>query len=161
MSKTTKAQIVIGLAALLLGTMVYVVDRPGDHSFVPSAISLFPFTPRVFGVLGHSLPTFTHVFAFCLFTAALLSHAKRTAITVCLGWFLVEVAFELGQHPALALALSTAMPPWFAGLPILNNSASYFLHGTFDPLDMLAIASGALAAYLVIQNTTRGRVSHA
>ncbi len=160
MSQTNKAQIVIGLAVLLLGTMVYVVDRPGDQSFVPGDLSLFHLTPPVFGVIGHSLPTFAHVFAFCLLTAALLSHAKRTAITVCLGWFLVEAAFELGQHSALALALLTAMPPWFAGLPILNKSANYFLHGTFDPLDMLAIALGALAAYLVIQNTTRGRVSH-
>ncbi len=76
MSKTNKAQIVIGLAALLLGTMVYVVDRPGDQSFVPSAISLVPFTPSVFGVVGHSLPTFTHVFAFSLFTAAVLAGAS-------------------------------------------------------------------------------------
>ncbi len=160
MSKTNKAQIVIGLAALLLGTMVYVVDRPGDQCFVPSAISLFPFTPAVFGVVGHSLPTFVHVLAFCLFTTALLAGGKKTAIAVCLSWFLVEVALELGQHPALAPSLSRLIPPWFAHLPILNKTDSYFLHGTFDPLDMLAIALGALAAYLVIQNTARWRVSH-
>ncbi len=161
MSKTNKAQIVIGLTALLLGTMVYVVDRPWEQAiFVPGDLSLFHLTPSVFGVIGHSLPTFTHVFAFSLLTIALVSGTKRAAITVCLGWFLVEAAFELGQHPALVLALATAMPPWFAGLPILNKSASYFLHGTFDPLDILAIASGALAAFLVIQNTARCRVSH-
>ncbi len=162
MSQTNKAQIVIGLTALLLGTMVYFLDRPWEQTiFVPGDLSLFPLTPSVFGVIGHSLPTFAHVFAFSLLTMALVGGAKRAAITVCLGWFLVEAAFELGQHPALALALATAMPPWFAGLPILNNSASYFLHGTFDPLDILAIALGALAAYFVIQRTTRGRVSHA
>ncbi len=160
MSQTNKAQIVIGLAVLLLGTMVYVVDRPWEQTiFVPGDLSLFPLTPSVFGVTGHSLPTFAHVFAFSLLTIALVGGAKRAAITVCLGWCLVEAAFELGQH--LALALATAMPPWFAGLPMLNKSASYFLHGTFDPLDILAIALGALAAYFVIQRTTRGRVSHA
>jgi len=99
-SQTNKAQIVIGLAVLLLGTMVYFLDRPGEQTiFVPGDLSLFPLTPSVFGVIGHSLPTFTPIFAFCLLTAAVLSHAKRTAIGVCLGWFLVEVALELGQHP--------------------------------------------------------------
>ncbi len=160
--KTNKAQIIIGLAVLLLGTAVYFLDRPWEQTiFVPGDLSLFPLTPAVFGVIGQSLPTFAHVFAFSLLTIALVGGAKRAAITVCLGWFLVEAAFELGQHPALALALVTAMPPWFAGLSILNQSASYFLHGTFDPLDMLAIALGALAAYLVIQRTARGRVRHA
>ncbi len=77
MSQTSKAQIVIGLAVLLLGTMVYVVDRPWEQTiFVPGDLSLFHLTPSVFGVIGHSLPTFTHIFAFCLLTAALLSHAK-------------------------------------------------------------------------------------
>ncbi len=160
LSKTNKAQLLIGLVALALGTMVYLVDRPAEQSFVPSAISLFDLAPRVFGIVGHSLPTFAHVFAFILLTAALLTGERKTAITVCLGWFVVEAAFELGQHPALALALATATPPWFAGLPILNKTDSYFLHGTFDPLDIVAIALGALTAYLVIQNTARRRVSH-
>ncbi len=162
MSQTNKAQIVIGLAVLLLGTAVYFLDRPGEQTiFVPGDLSLFPLTPSVFGVIGHSLPTFVHVLAFCLFTAALLAGGKKTAIAVCLSWFLVELALELGQHPALAPSLSRLIPPWFAHLPILNKTDSYFLHGTFDPFDLLAIASGALAAYVVIQGTTRGRVSHA
>ena len=111
MTTTNKAQMLIGLVALLLGTIVYVVDRPAAHSFVPSAISLFPFTPAVFGVVGHSLPTFVHVLAFCLFTTALLAGGKKTAIAVCVGWFLVELALELGQHPALAPSLSRLIPP--------------------------------------------------
>ncbi len=95
MSQTNKAQIVIGLTALLLGTMVYVVDRPWEQTiFVPGDLSLFPLTPSVFGVIGHSLPTFVHVLAFCLFTAALLAGGKKTAIVVCLSWFLVAAAFE-------------------------------------------------------------------
>ena len=65
--------------------------REGEQTiFVPGDLSLFPFTPSVFGVVGHSLPTFTHIFAFSLLTAAVLNHAKRTAVTVCLGWFLSD-----------------------------------------------------------------------
>ncbi len=114
----------------------------------------------MFGFIGQSLPTFAHVFAFCLLTAALLAGGKKAAMSVCLGWFLVDVAFELGQHSALAPALSTLTPLWFAHLPILNQTDSYFLNGTFDPLDLLAIALGALAAYVVIQRTARWRMSH-
>ncbi len=69
MSQTNKAQIVIGLAVLLLGTAVYFLDRPWEQTiFVPGDLSLFPLTPSVFGVIGHSLPTFAHVFAFSLLT---------------------------------------------------------------------------------------------
>ncbi len=154
-SKTNRAQLLIGLAALLLGTMVYVLDRPADQAFVPSAISLFASTPSVFGVVGRSLPAFAHVFAFSLLTAALLADAKKTAVIVCLGWFLVDAAFELGQRAPIAQWLSKLIPPWFAHLPILDKTGRYFLHGTFDPSDIFAIALGAFAAYLVIQNTRR------
>ena len=160
MTTTNKAQMLIGLVALTLGTMVYLVDRPAEQSFIPSAISLFDLTPAVFGIVGHSLPTFAHVFAFSLLTAALLTGERKTAITVCLGWFVVEAAFEVGQHPLIAQWLSKVIPPWFAYPPFLDKVDGYFLHGTFDPLDMFAIALGALAAYLVIQNTARWRVSH-
>lgn len=159
-TKQTQLLIVLGLSALMGGTAVYLLDRPVEQSFVPGDLSLFHLTPVVFGFIGQSLPTFAHVFAFCLLTAALLAGGKKAAITVCLGWFLVDVAFELGQHSALALALSTLIPPWFAHLPILNQTGSYFLDGTFDPLDLLAIALGALAAYVVIQRSTRWRMSH-
>ncbi len=160
MSKTNKAQMLIGLAALLVGTLVYLVGRPAEQSFIPTAISLFALTPSVFGVLGHSLPTFTHVFAFILLTAPLLGGAKKTAMIVCLGWLILEAAFEVGQHPPIAQWLSRIIPPWFEHLPILNKTEGYFLYGTFDPLDMLAIGFGALAAYLVIQRTARWRESH-
>ncbi len=162
MSQTNKAQIVIGLAVLLLGTAVYFLDRPWEQTiFVPGDLSLFPLTPSVFGVIGHSLPTFAHVFAFSLLTMAFVGGAKRAAITVCLGWFLVDATFELGQHPQVASGLSSLIPQWFAHLPVLDRTAGYFVYGTFDPVDLLSVAFGALAAYLVIQQTRRQReVSH-
>ena len=161
MSQTNKAQIVIGLAVLLLGTAVYFLDRPWEQTiFVPGDLSLFHLTPSVFGGIGHSLPTFAHVFAFSLLTIALVGGAKRAAITVCLGWFLVDASFEMGQHPQVASGLSSLIPPWFEHLPVLDRTPSYFLYGTFDPLDLVSAALAALAAYLVIRRTQRQRVSH-
>ncbi len=159
MSKTHRAQVILGLTAFMLGALVYVLDRPGE-SFVLAGLSLSALTPNVFGALGYSLPTFAHVFAFCLLTAALLAGGKKTALAVCLGWFLVEAAFELGQHSALAPALPALIPSWFGDLPILNTTGSYFIYGTFDPLDMLALTLGVIAAYVVIQVTARWRISH-
>ena len=67
---------------------------------------------------------------------------------------------EVGQHPFIAQRLSEVIPPWFAHLPILNKTNSYFIYGTFDPLDLLAIVLGVVAAYVVIQGTERGWASH-
>jgi hypothetical protein len=153
MGKTAQSQLALALGTLLLGTLVYLLDRPADQAFVPSALSLFEETPRVFGRLGHNLPAFTHVLAFSLLTVALLGSGKRTAFTICSGWMAINAAFELGQHPALAPTLATLIPPRFFHIPILDKTQGYFLHGTFDPWDLLAIALGGLTAYVAIQKT--------
>ncbi len=154
------AQLVVGLAVLLLGTLVYLVDRPPEQAFVLGAFSFCEVTPCVFGRLGQSLPTFAHVFAFILLTAALLGGGQRWAIAICLGWIAMETAFELGQHPALAPVVVKLIPSWFGQVPVLQKTDSYFLHGTFDPGDLLAIALGALAAYAVIHKSRRREVRH-
>ncbi len=87
-NKTKQIQLLIGLGltALMGGAAVYLLDRPAEQSVIPSALSLFARTPPVFGHLGASPPSFAHVFAFALLTAALLSGAKRSALTACLAW---------------------------------------------------------------------------
>ena len=160
MRQTNSTQLLIGLAGLLFGTMVYLLARPPEHTFVHSAISLSHLTPAVFGVLGHSLPTFAHVFAFSLLTAGLLGGGKKTCFTICLSWFLVDAAFEFGQHAELASWLAKGIPPWFEKVLILDKTDSYFLYGTFDPWDVLSIVLGALAAYLVIQRTQSRRANY-
>jgi hypothetical protein len=47
----------------------------------------------------------------------------------------------------LALAATTS---GLNGIPLLENTPAYFANGVFDPLDLLAIALGALAAGLCI-----------
>jgi len=39
---------------------------------------------------------------------------------------------------------------WFERIPGLEATSAYFLQGTFDVLDILAIATGTLAAYLTM-----------
>jgi len=150
-------QILIGLSALLLGTLVYVVDRPPVQTyFVHKSfvnISLHNTLPNLFGFIGYSLPSFIHVFSFILITAGLLHCQKRGCIIICVCWSLVDCAFELGQEfNSLLLKL---IPNWFEGIPFLENTENYFFYGTFDFIDLVAITIGTTIAYFVLIATNK------
>ena len=153
-------QVLIGLAVLLLGSLVYLIDRPPDQTyFVYSSkidISLYNTIPNLFSVIGNSLPAFIHVFSFILITAGLIFCKKRGYLIICLSWFLVDSAFELGQK--FNTWPSKIIPDWFTGIPFLENTENYFLQGTFDFFDLAAIAFGASVAYFVILTTSKRKV---
>jgi hypothetical protein len=153
-------QLGLGLAALGLGVLVYVLDRPPGLTALPESLTLFQPTVTFFGAVGQALPAFAHVFAFSLLTLALLGGGRRAAMTICTSWFLVDAAFELGQHPTLAAELARFAPSWFEGIPILHRTDDFFLYGTFDPFDLVAIALGALTAYWVMQRRQLRRTTH-
>lgn len=153
MTSITRVQLSIGLAILLLGTLVYALDRPPEQALITAAIGLPAFTSGVFGPLGPVLPAFAHVFAFILLTTALIGNTRAVCLSACLGWWLIDTAFELGQHPYVADWLSTHLSRGPENLTIVNYTVDYFVHGTFDPWDLLAITLGVVAAYLVIEKT--------
>lgn len=154
-----RVQILIGIAGLLIGSLVYLIDRPPNQTYFiyssPINISLFNIIPNLFGVIGSSLPAFIHVFSFILITAGLIFCGKRGYLTICLFWFLVECAFELGQK--FDTWSSRMIPDWFAGIPFLENTKNYFLQGTFDFIDLVAIAFGTAIAYFVLLTTISRR----
>jgi len=142
--------LVLAGLALLLGVAVYGLDRPpGSAAFLPAAWSLAG-SARPFGALAGQLPEFLHVFAFSLLTAAWLPATWRAAWSACASWWLIDSLFELGQHPKLAPLLAAATSG-LQGIPLLEHTPGYFIHGVFDPLDLAAIALGALAAALCMQ----------
>jgi hypothetical protein len=146
-----RTQIYLGILALVLGVVLYLLDRPSAQTyFVPEALSLYQGGSKVFGVLGNYLPTFVHAFAFALISNGVLNKNLKTALGVCAFWALVDGAFELGQHPAIAPHITALIPAWFSHLPLLENTRGYFQFGRFDPLDLLSIAVGATLAYAVI-----------
>ena len=52
------------------------------------------------------------------------------------------------------------IPDWLAGIPFLENTENYLLEGTFDILDVVAIAFGTAIAYLVLLATNElGEIS--
>ena len=71
-----KGQILIGVGGLLVGTLVYLTDRPPDQTyFIYTSlftIRLFKILPNLFSHIGNTLPSFIHVFSF-IFTLSLVS----------------------------------------------------------------------------------------
>jgi hypothetical protein len=157
--RANKLQVLIGAAALLIGSLVYLIDRaPGETYFVYSTgvnISLHNILPGVFGPLGHSLPAFIHVFAFALITAGIISCGRRGWLIICLSWFLIDSAFEFGQK--FSTWTVNFIPRSFESIPILENTKGLFLRGTFDVYDLVAMAIGAITAYAVLTATVKWR----
>jgi hypothetical protein len=157
--RLNKLQVLIGAAALLIGALIYVVDRaPHQTYFIYStsaSTSLYKTLPNVFGLLGNSLPAFIHVFAFALITAGVISCGKRGWLIVCLSWFLIDSAFEFGQKYSAWTV--NYIPNTFAGIPVLENAKAFFLRGTFDVHDLVAMAMGAITAYAVLAATMKWR----
>lgn len=106
-------QILIGLSVLLIGSLVYLIDRPPDQTYFvyscPFNISLFKTFPNLFGLIGNSLPAFVHVFSFILITAGLLSYQKKGCIIICACWFIIDCAFELGKIQFIAFKNNSRM----------------------------------------------------
>jgi hypothetical protein len=154
-------RILIGFTVLLLGILVYLIDRAPDHTyFIHKSfvnISLHNTLPNLFGFIGNSLPSFTHAFSLIFITAGLMQCRKKGCLLICTFWFLTDAIFEFGQKfKALS---STMAPDWFSGIPFLENSKNYFLSGTFDFFDLTAIALGAIFAYFALSITKERGVS--
>lgn len=150
-------QIIIGILGLLIGSLVYVTDRSSEGIYfieklkIPTGI--FNKLPILFGMAGRSLPDLLHVFSFILITAGLLSCKKKWYKTICLSWFSLDIAFELGQKfKSFPMKI---IPDWFDGIPFLESTKNYFQKGSFDIFDIFAIAAGTVIAYFVLLITNK------
>jgi hypothetical protein len=146
----------IGLFALAVGVLVYLTDRTPHASILPS---LRRGAPGVFGVLGLWLPSFVHPLAFGLFTAAVLPARPGLQYAACAFWCVVDVAFELGQHPGVSAQLAAAIDHGLGSLQFAARLANYFRLGTFDWGDIAAVVLGALAAAVVVCLMSQSRQS--
>ena len=145
------------LAAILLATgiLVYALDRGGAVYFLSFWTSAAP--PTKFpGPLGNHLPTFLHTLAFILVTAAILRPWPRLLLPVCATWFCIECLFELGQMAPFDGHVEALLPAWFEAMPVLEITPAYFIRGTFDALDVVSIALGAVVAYPLVRMFTQG-----
>jgi hypothetical protein len=155
----TSLRILLGGAALGVGCLVYLVARPPEHTYflfrIGMTTTLYHALPPLIDRLSENLPAVLHVFAFTLLTGGILKCRKVGSLVMAGSWLITDCAFEVGQKfPTWSEAL---VPRWCDSLPILENARNYFQTGTFDPLDLVAAAIGATAAYLVLLATTTER----
>ncbi|MBA1445689.1 MAG: hypothetical protein M3H12_16645 [Chromatiales bacterium] len=151
--------VVLGL--LLLGGLVYLLCR--NSSSVYFLASLFP-EPIAYSMSAaavcSAVPSFIHIYAFILLTAVVLNPSRAGLALICLGWMATELFFEFGQHPFFAQRLTEKIPAWFEDFPFLEVADTYFLTGTFDPLDVLFLFFGTAAALLTLHKVQRWEVDH-
>lgn len=149
-------QLLTGLVVLVIGTLFYYLFRSAEHTYFLKFISINPHIKEslspLFLTIANSLPTFIHVLAFILMTAALVASRKKGYAIVCLTWFAIDALFELGQ--GLGGMIIPIIPGWFSNFLFLENTRDYFLHGRFDYLDLVSIAIGSVAAYVLLNITT-------
>lgn len=158
-----KLQFFIGLAALGLGSLVYLVLRSPDQVYFTKLFGihqpLFQVHSHPLSMLGRSLPAFSHIFSFILITASFFPPRKKTYVAICAVWMVIDVLFELGQkYKTAAVKL---IPDFFDKIPFLESTEDFFRLGTFDNFDLVAFALGAVAAYgVVIATTTRNKTKN-
>ena len=153
---SVKTQTAIAVTALLIGVFVYLLDRQSESVyFMTCWMSLGNTMNPFFGTIGEQLPTFVHVYAFILLTMAVVSPSREYVLPVCLFWLIIDSLFELAQITVIAQWTTGYVSEWFHGIPFLENTAAYFLGGTFDVLDLCSIAAGTLAAYMTIVISTQ------
>lgn len=142
--------ILLGLAWLSLGAMVYLWDRPVKGFFWGTfGGNLFMDGGSGFGVLGHWLPTFAHVMAWSLITAGALAVRSRTALAaICFLWMGINWGFELGQKNAVSVC--EMLPDWPPLAPLMDLLRGYFKNGTFDTGDLWAAGLGAVMALTML-----------
>ncbi|MBL3600010.1 MAG: hypothetical protein JMN25_09085 [gamma proteobacterium endosymbiont of Lamellibrachia anaximandri] len=152
----------MALGLLLLGGLVYLLCR--NSSSVYFLASIFPETigySMPAATVCSSVPSFIHIYAFILLTAVVLNPSRAGLALICLGWIAIELFFEFGQHPFFAQYLTEKIPAWFENFPFLEVADTYFLTGTFDPLDVLFILFGTAAALLTLHKVQRWEMDHA
>jgi hypothetical protein len=146
-------------AALALGLLVYLADRPAGHAMLlPAALALG--TGPLFGIVGQWLPSFVHPFAFSLASAAARAPAAGPAYGACAGWWAVNVVFEAAQHPRIRPAAIEAVAGLFGGGWPTRPLVDYLRQGTLDPGDLIAATLGALAAAALLRVVHRRSQNH-
>jgi len=137
-------QFALGLGALWVGAWVYATRI--THPDV-----LFAF----------SVPSFLHVLAMALLTAAFAPPTRRGALVLCAAWVAINWLFESGQHAGLAKPIYQWLQAQCGEWPACHRSALFFRNGTFDTLDLVAAAAGGVCAWLLLWSSARRTWSRA
>lgn len=141
--------IVTAVAALLLGSAVYLLDRDWADTMLLAPFSAYQWpTSAVFGAFGGCLPAFLHAYAIPVLIIVALRPWPWTRRWVSLLWFVIASTLEWLQSDAAgALFITTDRRP--GDMPFLGYLERYAVQGQFDKVDLLATGVGCLTALAV------------
>lgn len=146
-------QVLLAITALLAGIFVYLFVRPQASVYFVTGF-LQPLNITAFPTLwfADQLPSFLHTYAFILLTSLVAGIKSGKALWANLSfWVAIEMLFEFGQIPSVAVILVSLTPDWFSSFSVLELTDGFFINGTYDAFDVLAILLAALAAWLTIR----------
>ncbi len=147
-------QVLIGIAALVLGVAVYSFGRPTwQFTLLPDLPQLYWWSTDAIGGFANSLPSFLHVFGFSMLCAGIIGATNNSYIVICSLWALINVSFELLQSDYLLAVIQHDFLNGLLSVFISNWLQNYSLNTVFDDRDVLAILLGAISAYWVLKQT--------
>ena len=134
------------LATLVVGILVYVIDRPADDVYFLRIASRY--MEGSYGQLHDSLPSFLHALAFSLaMIGAVTARTPGTIAQICGAWWLLEGLLEVIQSDSVGGGLSQLLPAGITSVPFLEALPSYMAAGTFDVADLIAAGFGCTLAF--------------
>lgn len=146
--------------ALAAGSITYLIFRNNSPALAPTwfahAQSLLHIHSGVFAALTAHAPSFFHLYAMLLATAAVCPDNTALRRRVFIGSLCLGLALEWAQHPFITHLLDTAAIGGRLPAGIIEPLLSYSRAGVFDLLDLTALALAAVFAAIHISSRTSG-----
>ncbi|MDP1899631.1 MAG: hypothetical protein Q8K96_04165 [Rubrivivax sp.] len=145
-----------GLLVLAAGLLLYWIERDVSRALLIPRFDALHMPGRP-GAMAGWLPSLLHTMGFGLLTAAALPRRSAWRLGACAAWCVVNIGFEIGQHPALSAPLADALLARAGEGPVTQALAAYFRQGRFDTRDIAATLGGALVAAALLAYLDRRR----
>lgn len=141
--------LIAAAVSLCAGALVYLLARPVAPALISELLTGLPAAALQnphFLPFADQLPSFFHMLAMLLATLAVTPNQRRLRAGALVVSVALGLAMEFVQHPAVLGSVGACAKSAFCGwLPGLE---SYARRGTFDPLDLAAIACAVIATSL-------------
>ncbi len=141
---SNKIQVIAGLLLLTTGCLIYLIYRPSwQTNWFTKILAIDIYRANLSETFVENLPSFIHVFSFCLLTAGILAVRTKQYLYICGYWVVINIVFEL-------LQINSIQNP--GSLRLINI---YSFNGVYDIKDIYAICLGGISSITFLILTKR------